>query len=507
MTDRDEPASDRAEPEPPPEAGGIRLVNLGGAVMLPALAAGVREAGLCLGLDPAPANALQIACQLMMRLIAAANIREGRLPHFELEVLGRPGAVIVRIDDEGLPYELSDLLDRDAGEDITLLSAVAGVGQLVDEFNYTGRGRLGNRIELVKGIRPDPLIENLDRGESSGPELPPDAELEVRPMTGGDAIGFARDVYRSYGYTYDNDWAYRAGDIRQMLADGTLAGWVVTTPEDGRLIGHIAVRRTTGQDRVGHVGLAMIDPQARRRNLGTQLGVALIKWALDQRMYGVWGEATTIHPYSQRGMLATGGHELALLMSFIPARVNYAAMASHTRRIAVMIAYVRLDDNPVHRVFAPPQHAEMLRRIYEANQLAGEFAEAAPELHLEPSSTFDVALRSDHNTATIDVRSIGVNLVEVIRGRLARFRRMHLAAAYVDLPLSLPATAAVCSELEELGLFFGGVIPVDDERGFRLRLQYLIDADVERDDITVASDLGGELRDYVWARCPEATAG
>jgi hypothetical protein len=107
MTDRDEPVSDRAEPEPAPEAGGIRLVNLGGAGMLPALAAGVREAGLCLGLDPAPANALQIACQLMMRLIAAANMREGRLPHFELEVLKRPGAVVVRIDDEGLPYELT----------------------------------------------------------------------------------------------------------------------------------------------------------------------------------------------------------------------------------------------------------------------------------------------------------------------------------------------------------------------------------------------------------------
>lgn len=506
MTDRDEPASDRAEPEPAPEAGGIRLVNLGGAGMLPALAAGVREAGLCLGLDPAPANALQIACQLMMRLIAAANMREGRLPHFELEVLKRPGAVVVRIDDEGLPYELSDLVDRDAGEEVTLFTAFAFAGQLVDEFNYTGRGRLGNRIELVKGIRPDPLIEDIDRAESPRPELPPDAELEVRPMTGGDAIGFARDVYRSYGYSYDNDWAYRAEDIRQMLANETLAGWVVATPEDGRLIGHIAVRRTTAQDRVGHVGLAMIDPQARRRNLGTQLGLALIKWALDQRIYGVWGEATTIHPYSQRGMLATGGHELALLMSFIPARVNYAAMASHTRRIAVMIAYVRLGDNPVHQVFAPPHHAEMVRRIYEANQLAGEFAESAPELHLEPSSSFDVALRSDHNTATIDVRSIGENLVEVVGARLARFRRAHLAAAYVDLPLSLPATAAVCSELEELGLFFGGVIPVDDELGFRLRLQYLIDADVERDDITVASDLGGELRDYVWARCPEAIA-
>jgi GNAT superfamily N-acetyltransferase len=349
MTDRDEPVSDRAEPEPAPEAGGIRLGNLGGAGMLPALAAGVREAGLCLGLDPAPANALQIACRLMMRLIAAANMREGRLPHFELEVLKRPGAVVVRIDDEGLPYELSDLVDRDAGEEVTLFTAFAFAGQLVDEFNYTGRGRLGNRIELVKGIRPDPLIEDIDRAESPWRELSPDAELEVRPMTGGDAIGFARDVYRSYGYSYDNDWAYRAEDIRQMLANETLAGWVVTTPEDGRLIGHIAVRRTTAQDRVGHVGLAMIDPQARRRNLGTQLGLALIKWALDQRMYGVWGEATTIHPDSQRGMLATGGHELALLMSFIPARVNYAAMASHTRRIAVMIAYVRLDDNPVHQ--------------------------------------------------------------------------------------------------------------------------------------------------------------
>ncbi len=69
--------------------------------MLPTIGAAVREAGLCLGLGPGPANDLQAVCEALIRLITRANLGEGRIPQFEVEVFGRNGNVVVRIDDQG----------------------------------------------------------------------------------------------------------------------------------------------------------------------------------------------------------------------------------------------------------------------------------------------------------------------------------------------------------------------------------------------------------------------
>ncbi len=374
----------------------------------------------------------------------------------------------------------------------------------MDEFTYTGLGREGNRVELVKRIGADQFVEGLKRDDSSWVPLDPEAAIEVRPMSGDDAIGFARDVYRSYGYSYDNDWAYRPADIRARLEDGTLAAWVVVTPADGALIGHLALRRNSPWDRLGNVALAMIDPRARNRHLASQLGAALVTWAADQQLYGLWAEATTIHPFSQRATLAIGAHELALLLSYIPAEVSYASLDSHERRVAVMIMYARLSDNSPQPIYAPPGHAAMLRRIYEPSQLRGDFASVPDRFELPDVSSIKTTIRGDHNAAEIDVRAIGRDLGEQARVQLTRARRAHLAVAYLDLPLSQPGTPSACAALEELGFFFGGVLPVDDDLGFRLRMQYLIDPDVRRDDIVAVSDLGRELLDYVWVAYPDA---
>ncbi|MDX6382127.1 MAG: hypothetical protein QOI57_3151, partial [Rubrobacteraceae bacterium] len=51
--------------------------------------------------------------------------------------------------------------------------------------------------------------------------------------------------------------------------------------------------------------------------------------------------------------------------------------------------------------------------------------------------------------------------------------------------------------LEELGFFFGGIIP-EAQDGDVLRLQYLNNIQIERDDVHTASDFGGELLELIF---------
>jgi hypothetical protein len=65
---------------------------------------------------------------------------------------------------------------------------------------------------------------------------------------------------------------------------------------------------------------------------------------------------------------------------------------------------------------------------------------------------------------------------------------------YVDLPLSHPATPIAAAGLNDLGVFFGGIIPeAHSGGGDMLRLQYLNNVEIEAGDVSTASDFGEEL--------------
>ena len=59
-----------------------------------------------------------------------------------------------------------------------------------------------------------------------------------------------------------------------------------------------------------------------------------------------------------------------------------------------------------------------------------------------------------------------------------------------------PAAMQFTERLEQLGFFFGGIIPEKD-KGDVLRLQYLNNVAIDPSQIQVASDFGKELLAYV----------
>jgi hypothetical protein len=86
----------------------------------------------------------------------------------------------------------------------------------------------------------------------------------------------------------------------------------------------------------------------------------------------------------------------------------------------------------------------------------------------------------------------GADLTELVQARLRELCVHRVDCVYVDLPLSHPAMRGV--GLEDLGFFFGCVIPEDaDGEGDVLRLQYLNNVEIERGDVSTASPFGEEL--------------
>jgi hypothetical protein len=145
----------------------------------------------------------------------------------------------------------------------------------------------------------------------------------------------------------------------------------------------------------------------------------------------------------------------------------------------------------------------MVGQTLQLCELRGTLAEVPADAELTARTELHVAVEDDHNLALITVHVPGADLESVVAAeRHHLFHRRGLDAIYLDLPLETPATALVADHLEALGVSYSGVFPNSRCNGDVLRMQSLHRARIKVDDVSVASEHGRELLEYVLADLP-----
>jgi serine/threonine-protein kinase RsbW len=472
-----------------PEDSIARVTISADAGFLPPVIEFANEMTLRLGLGGA-ANvdrAVELVCMNVIEH-AFGPEEEGS---FDVEVLRRPGQVVVAIEDQGLPFDYKRLQD---GEDRTVLEILH---RSFDETRFINLGRHGNRVELLKHLPHtdvrDHLPEDEHRRTLQANAVPEDIPVEIRMMHPEESFELSRCVYRSYGYSYDWDYIYYPDRIRELQEQGVMISCVAVTPE-GEFVGHLAITVERPDSPVGESGQAVVDPRFRGHHLFPKMKTFMAEWAADAGMYGLYSEATAVHPYSQRGNLHLGARETGFLLGYIPASVSYKQIgeSGEGRRGSVALFYMRVRDEPEREIYPPAPYLEAIRRVVEHNGLRRTIGEV-PDPALQPSR-MSVEVRQDHNLAFLRVEEPGADLEELVRSHLRDLSLHRVDCVYLDLPLSHPATQRSAAGLNNLGVFFGGVIPEDHSGGGDvLRLQYLNNVQIETGDVSTASDFGEEL--------------
>ena len=310
-------------------------------------------------------------------------------------------------------------------------------------------------------------------------------------------------IEAAYGDSYDVRWVYDTAEVSARLAAGTYVACVAET-EDGELLCHEGMSLGAAGDAVGHSGQAVTMPAARGQHLFTKTKRFLMDWATEKGLAGMYSEATAAHPYSQRANIELGAHETGFLLGWIPASVsNDAAEEARRGRQSAALFYTKLNDGHERPVFAPERHREIVGRTLNLCELRGTLAEPADDAELAERSELHVGVDQDHNLALITVHVPGADLEAVVAAeRHHLFHRACLDAVYLDLPLDLPATALVADHLEALGVSYSGIFPNSRCDGDVLRMQSLHRARIKADDVSVASEHGRELLEYVLADLP-----
>jgi GNAT superfamily N-acetyltransferase len=478
-----------------PEEQIARLTVAADAELLPPVADFVRQTVRRLGLTGEAAAHLQRSVDVVCRNVVENAFGPGDDGRYDVLVLRRPGQVVVAVEDLGLP---GDYERFESGDDSALSEMLRH--SFADELRFLNLGRGGNRVELSKDLphadARDHASEDEHRETARAPAAE-DAQIEVRMMLPEETPALARGVYRSYGYSYDWDDIYYPERVRELQESGLMRSCVAVS--GGEIVGHLALTLERPDSPVAEAGQAVVDPRYRGHHLFPKMKTFLADRAREDGIYGLYSEATAVHPYSQKGNLHLGARETGYLLGYIPASVSYKEIGDERagRRGSVALMYLRTNREPEREVYPPIPYEGVVRRVVEHNGLRRRLAEAEP--HEFSSSRMSVNVRRDHNVAFLRVAEPGSDLTGMVRTRLRELCLHRVDCVYVDLPLSHPATQNV--RLDGLGFFFGCVIPEGaDGGGDALRLQYLNNVEVEPGDVSTASPFGEELLGLIFGQ-------
>ena len=213
-------------------------------------------------------------------------------------------------------------------------------------------------------------------------------------------------------------------------------------------------------------------------------------------MIGVYGESVTVHPYSQKGSLSLGSTETGFLLGYSPGTVSFQNISENEkpRRQSIALMYTPILKSEPATIYVPQEYKSVIETIYER---IGYEREIISENHSSKYSAkgkghLNVSIRSDHNQGIITVEKYGENTLEEFHFNLNQLCLQRIDCIYADLPLNSKGTGYIASRLRDLGFFFGYVIPEFSDSDV-LRLQYLNNVEISKDDIKTASDFGEDL--------------
>lgn len=473
------------------------------AITLPAQASSLPMAGAlvdplvaALGFGERDAYRVRLAVEEACSNVIEHAYAPGQAGDFTLRARVERSSLVLSVEDRGLPR---DPFARPAFSPDTPDGHGLGTRLLegmTDEVRYLALGRGGKSIEMLIRLpaatpEPEPEPATARTGDPLTPRIPPDS-LRVRAFRSEDAGQIAQCAYRCYDYSYIGEALYVPDRVIEMNRTGEMVSVVAEGP-DGRVYGHAALLFTPGAPSP-ESGCAFVVPEARGGGTFVRLKRELLAAARERGAPGVWSEAVTNHPASQRANVELGAHETGMLFGIVPTSLRMRNLPGLQRRGSLLLFYVSFEDRPVSRVCLPPAHRDLLRDVYA--RMGFTLEEVAPaEPDSGQPSVVTVSLRPDVGLASMRVQDIGADLVEVVRREITRACDAGARVVLIDLPLRDPGVPRAVGALTQHGCHLSGVIPRYYTEGDSLRLTYLDHVQIDAGALQIASPFGQSLRD------------
>jgi N-acetylglutamate synthase-like GNAT family acetyltransferase/anti-sigma regulatory factor (Ser/Thr protein kinase) len=440
------------------------------------------------GLTPGEEHRLGTVVEGLVRFTLENAYPDDDLGEIEVTLEADEGLVRVVVHDWGLP------LTSAGGDFGPLPEPLATVASEARRLELVNLGSEGKRLVAEVAIRAAGdghaarhHVAEARRGGQAG-EMPD--VIAVRAAAPGDAEAIAQLLYENYHLSYVHGDFYRPRYLMAELASGRLVSTVAV--HEGRVIGHHALMPLPGVPSA-ETGAAVVNSTYRGLGIFGRMFERTLDEAREKGLASVFGDAVTIHPFSQRVELSHGYRETALQLGMVPGRTTMRGFGREgpNHRTATLRSY-RPFDVHARPAALPASYRGLLESAYENLGLSAD------------ARTEPVPLEGEAVTANVDgPRALGFVRVRRWDGQTgAEFERTvrHVLSQHVDVIYADVDLAAVeeldeaVAELNGLGFFAAGLVLHGPDGHDHLRLQLLDSEEIELEDIVCDSAFAEALR-------------
>lgn len=461
--------------------------------LLPMVLNTVREVTGRYGLGKKDVRDLELATEE-----ACHNVIEHAYPddvhgYYQVEISKEPTKFVVTVKDQGIPFNLN-LINEEQPSDIGIRIMKA----YTDEINSQYLGKEGKEVELVKYL-PFKSIEEPGPTESVKEEAlaPKSEEISLRIMRPNETVSLARCIYRVYGYTYPHEDIYYPEKFSSLIESGLVSSCIALNSKD-EVIGHLGVFLDRPDDRVGESALAAVDSRYRGRGIFPKMKKMMMEHVNKQGLLGLYSRAVTVHEASQRSNVKMGAKETGFILAHSPPTAIFKKMTASKGgyRRTVALFYIPVTTDKRQNVFLPSKHEEILKKLFDHGELKRDYNQPSREGLISFHSQIYSHLLPEMGSAFLRVNVYGIDFLKELKLQVRDLCQRQVELIVLDLPLSDPATALLYPEIENIGFFFGGLMP-EFLDGDALRLQYLNNVIFDPEDVKVYSEFGKEVFSYV----------
>ncbi len=473
----------------------------------------VREVSVKMGFDGHEMDEIDQAVSEAVRTVIGQAFAPWEKGEFSISCERVPTGLRIVLKDKGLPVDPIKDLGNGAGEGVVedkpdVAYGIPLMRSLVDELSFHNLGPEGKELHLTKYLKSRSIedyvaaceLEPYEPPASVKPRRNKRIEFQIRLMKPEEAIEAARCVYRSYGYTYFYPAIYYPDRMVALNESGHVIS-AVAIAEAGEVAGHCSLFRSDLQSPIAEIGQAVVKPKYRGQGCLSKLTEFLIQAGRARGLTGAFVGAVTNHTFSQRVVERLGFFNCGMKLAYAPLSVSFKGIherLSQRETFTVDYRYLKNPDPPT--LYPPPHHGHFIAKLYGNLGAVPRFApvDACRQDYPEGPSVLETktALFAPEGYAVIEVKRYGNDIVRQVSRELAKLRLQRYDAVELDLDLSDPLTCRVTEEFEELGFFFGGILPGASGRE-TLMLQYLNNVVIDYEQIKVYSELGRATLDYV----------
>ncbi len=415
-----------------------------------------------------------------------------------------PAQMLISVRDRGIPFDATlestgrkydaDLSTRD----ISRRTGLQMIRSVMDQVQWVCLGTEGKELQMILHLHRDHpdthfVIPETPIRESDQQLLSPHT-YTVRLLQSDDALGVARCVFETYGYSYPSSDIYYPQRIVELNQSGALISVVAVSDQTGEVVGHCSLYRCY-QGATAESSQGVVKSAHQGRSLLSRMLKCLIEKVISEGLRCLVAHEVTSNPASQIVSYRAGFKPCALALGAMPSTLNFRKMTGivpQRESCTVSMKFLVHPEGAV--VCAPTHHREMVAKIYDSIGKPVTF-QSLPS----PSGLGETAIQLNRswNIADIQVRRTGKNSLADIRRCLRDLLEIgNVEVVYLELPLDQGGIDDICRDAEEQGFFFAGLNPSSVKEGESLYLQYL-NTELDMSHLHIATQMGKEIFAYV----------